>query len=112
MGKLELIRNKKLIGSKAFSIFFPKEDKKLKQKQDIGKQSDLVLVSSGTQTNTVTYLRVFTGWTVKKATAFYKEGFLPKVVVYNIDPLLTIEDKRVIDLIEDAESDGVIFKIY
>jgi hypothetical protein len=108
----ELKRLKRTMGAITFGLFFSNENKRLEQKQGIGKQLDLVLVTPGTQTNTVSSLRTFTGWTVKKSTAFYKEGGFPKVVIYNVDPSLVIENKSILYLIEDAESNGVIFKIY
>jgi hypothetical protein len=106
MKLIELKRFKKALGS-AFSIFFSSDAKKLAQKQGIGKQLDLVLVTPGTQTRTVFYLRNMTGWSVKKATAFFKEGDYPKVVTYNVNVTSTI----IID-INKAEVENIIFKIY
>jgi hypothetical protein len=101
MKHLELHRFKKAIGAITFGLFFPNENKRLEQKHGIGKQLDLVLVTPGTQTNTVTHLRLLTGWTVKKATAFFKEGDYPKVVTYNVNPDNYIE-------VPDAEKGGII----
>jgi hypothetical protein len=107
MKHLELHRFKKAIGKVTFGLFFPNENKKLNQKHGIGKQPDLVLVTPGTQTATVAYLRVLTGWTVKKATAFFKEGDYPKVVIYNVK-----KDDAMTDTMTDATNEGIIFKIY
>lgn len=124
MKHLELHRFKKTIGAMTFGLFFPNENKRLNQKHGIGKQLDLVLVTPGTQTNTVTHLRVLTGWTVKKATAFFKEGDYPKVVIYNVNPdtvVGSVDEKkkvgekiRTIDFYikEVALKDNVIFEIY
>lgn len=107
MRHLELHRFKKAVGKVAFGFFFPNENKKLNQKHGIGKQPDLVLVTPGTQTATVNYLRSLTGWTVKKATAFFKEGHYPKVVDYNYKA-----DSQAIKIIEDARKNNIIFEIY
>lgn len=116
MKHIELHRFKKALGA-AFSIFFPSDAKKLEQKHGIGKQPDLVLVTPGTQTDTVTHLRRLTGWTVKQATAFFKEGDYPKVVTYNVNPDMPIEvDGKIFTVpsyIAYAIKNGnVIFKIY
>jgi hypothetical protein len=108
----ELKRLKRTMGAITFGLFFSNENKRLEQKQGIGKQLDLVLVTPGTQTNTVSFLRTFTGWTVKKATAFFKEGAFPKVVIYNVDPSLEIENTPISKIIEEAEKKDIIFKIY
>ena len=121
MKHIELHRFKKALGV-AFGIFFPSDAKKLEQKHGIGKQLDLVLVTPGNQTNTVTHLRKLTGWTVKQATAFFKEGDYPKVVTYNInsDILITVSDETY-TIKEYITKDnakafpaagGIIFKIY
>jgi hypothetical protein len=107
MKHLELHRFKKAIGAITFGLFFPNESKRLDQKHGIGKQPDLVLVTPGTQTATVNYLRNLTGWTVKKATAFVKEGHYPKVVDYNYKA-----DSQAIKIIEAAKQNNVIFEIY
>jgi hypothetical protein len=107
MKHLQLHRFKKAVGKVAFGFFFPNENKKLNQKHGIGKQPDLVLVTPGTQTNTVTHLRALTGWTVKKATAFVKEGDYPKVVIFNVK-----ETEAISNRIEDALEEGIIFEIY
>ena len=88
MKHLELHRFKKAIGAITFGLFFPNENKRLEQKHGVGKQLDLVLVSvpEGKQTATVGYIKNLTGWTVKKATAFVKEGDYPKVVTYSVNP--------------------------
>jgi hypothetical protein len=129
MKLIELKRFKKALGS-AFSIFFSSDAKKLAQKQGIGKQLDLVLVTPGTQTATVTHLRKLTGWTVKQATAFFKEGEYPKVVIYNVNPKGRLnpdesKEKKVVEekaiekymdiefyILNVATKDNVIFKIY
>jgi hypothetical protein len=109
MRNLELRRFKKAIGKITFGLFFPNENKRLEQRQGIGKQLDLVLVfvPEGKQTATVGYIRKLTGWTVKKVTAFVKEGDFPKVVIYNVK-----KNGAMIDTISDAFNEGVIFKIY
>jgi hypothetical protein len=119
MKHLELHRFKKAIGAVTFGLFFPNENKKLDQKHGIGKQLDLVLVTPGTQTATVSHLRNITGWTVKKSTAFFKEGDYPKVVIYNINPSTVIEVGNKIFTIDSyiqnpgpTVSDNVIFEIY
>jgi len=106
MKHIELHRFKKALGA-AFSIFFPNDAKKLEQKHGIGKQLDLVLVTPGTQTATVDYIRKMTGWTVKKTTTFVKEGDYPKVVTYNVNVTREITDN-----INKAKGENVIFKIY
>lgn len=125
MKLIELKRFKKALGS-AFSIFFSSDAKKLEQKQGIGKQLDLVLVTPSKQTATVTHLRKLTGWTVKQATAFFKEGDFPKVVIYNVNPKgrLNPDESKEEKLVEEkymdiefyilnvATKDNVIFKIY
>ena len=107
MKHLELHRFKKAIGAITFGLFFPNENKRLDQKHGIGKQPDLVLVTPGTQTATVNYLRNMTGWSVKKATAFFKEGDYPKVVTYNVNVTSTITTS-----IDKAVADNIIFEIY
>ena len=109
MKHLELHRFKKAIGAITFGLFFPNENKRLNQKHGVGKQYDLVLVfvPEGKQTVTVNIIRLITGWTVKKATEFVKEGDYPKVVIYNLQWYDTLEDN-----ISDAFNEGVIFKIY
>lgn len=107
MKHLELHRFKRAIGAITFGIFFPNENKRLDQKHGIGKQLDLVLVTPGTQTKTVNYLRALTGWTVKKATAFFKEGDYPKVVIYNVN-VTSATTSHIIK----AEADNIIFEIY
>lgn len=106
MKNLELHRFKKSIGNLIFKIFFPNENKRLEQKHGIGKQPDLILVTPGTQTKTVNYLRDLTGWTVKKARAFYKEGEYPKVVDYNYKP-----NSEALITIENAMQENIIFEI-
>lgn len=106
MKRIELKRFKKALGT-AFSVFFSIDAKKLDQKHGVGKQPDLILVTPGTQTRTVTYLRNMTGWTVKKATAFVKEGHYPKVVTYNVNVTSTITSN-----IDNAETENIIFEIY
>jgi hypothetical protein len=120
MKHLELHRFKKAIGAITFGIFFPNENKRLEQKHGVGKQLDLVLVfvPEGKQTTTVSAIRNMTGWTVKKATAFVKEGDYPKVVTYNVNPSQTITIGNKIWTIESyIESsiknvDNIIFEIY
>jgi hypothetical protein len=124
MKHIELHRFKKALGV-AFGIFFPSDAKKLEQKHGIGKQLDLVLVTPGTQRDTVSHLRKLTGWTVKQATAFFKEGDYPKVVIYNVNPKGKLnpdesKEKKAIEKYMDIEfyienvatEDNVIFKIY
>lgn len=110
MKHLELHRFKKAIGAITFGLFFPNENKRLNQKHGIGKQYDLVLmhVPVGKQTATVAYIREFTGWTVKKATAFVKEGDYPKVIIYNFK--LRAEINR--DLAVIKNDDGIIIELY
>ena len=115
MKDLELHRFKKAIGAITFGIFFPNEDKRLQQKHGIGKQPDLVLITPGSQTKTVSFIKALTGWTVKKSTSFFKEGHYPKVVIYNVNPeqivtygglKLTIQQ-----IVEEAPNSGVTFEI-
>lgn len=110
MKHLELHRFKKIIGAITFGIFFPNENKRLEQRHGIGKQPDLILtfMPEGKQTKTITYVRYFTGWTVKKATAFVKEGDYPKVLIFNYKP--TGDDKFELKLTEALE-EGIIFEI-
>lgn len=110
MKHLELHRFKKAIGAATFGLFFPNENKRLNQKQGIGKQPDLVLVfvPEKKQTVAVTSLREITGWTVKKATTFVKEGEYPKVVIYNINSQIT---DAVTQTIKKAQTVGIIFEI-
>jgi hypothetical protein len=114
MKHLELHRFKKAIGAITFGLFFPNENKRLEQKHGVGKQVDLVLVTPGTQTQTAVYVRLFTGWTVKKSTAFVKEGDYPKVVTYNFKKdSLSIEDKLITEYFDSAkDKHNIIFDIY
>ncbi len=109
MKHLELHRLKKAIGAVTFGLFFPNENKKLDQRHGIGKQLDLVLVfvPAGKQTSTASTVRVMTGWTVKKSTAFVKEGDYPKVVIFNVK-----ETEAISNRIKDALEEGIIFEIY
>lgn len=112
MKHIELHRFKKVIGKITFGIFFPNENKRLEQRDGIGKQYDLVLVlvPSGKQTATRDYLVTITGWSQKKATDFIKEGHFPKVVLYNID---LAERTSLASLIVTMKNDnGVIMEIY
>jgi len=112
MKHLELHRFKKAIGTVTFGLFFPNEKKKLEQKDGIGKQYDLVLVSvpAGKQTAAVNYVRDLTLWTVKKATAFIKEGDYPKVIIYNIDSNFRTSALSYAKYIK--KEDGIIIEIY
>jgi hypothetical protein len=116
MKNLELRRFKKAIGAITFGLFFPNENRRLNQKQGIGKQPDLVLVfvPQGKQSVTVSYLRDLTGWTVKKATAFVKEGEYPKVVDFNLNTNPKSDYyQTVLKYQEELEvKHGVILKIY
>lgn len=116
MKDLELRRLKKVIGAITFGLFYPNENKKLNQKQGIGKQPDLVLVfvPEGKQTVTVNSIREITGWTVKKATAFVKEGEYPKVVDYNIDMSLQTPYIEKVKKYQEVlgNTHGVILKVY
>ena len=116
MKHLELHRFKKAIGKATFGLFFPNENKRLNQKHGIGgKQPDLMLVSVGTgkQTAAAGYLRDITGWTVKKSTAFVKEGDYPKVVIYNLKAEEAVRPGYSIkEIIEIASTNHVIFEIY
>ena len=109
MRHLELHQFKKAIGAVTFGLFFPNENKKLEQKHGVGKQTDLVLVSvpEGKQTATVGYIRTITGWTVKKTTAFVKEGDYPKVVIYNLQPTIDVSG-----IVIAEREDNIIFRIY
>ena len=109
MKHLELHRLRKRIGSITFGIFYPSENKKLDQKHGVGKQLDLVLVHVpvGKQTTTINSIRDITNWTVKKTTAFVKEGDFPKVVIYNVK-----KNDIIADTISDALNEGIIFEIY
>ena len=110
MKHLQLHRFKKVIGNTIFKLFFPNENKRLEQKHGIGKQYDLVLVSVpvGKQTATVSYIRDLTDWTVKKATAFVKEGDYPKVITYNFK----LRAEVVSYLAYIKEEDGIIIELY
>jgi hypothetical protein len=48
-----------------------------------------------------------TGWTVKKATTFFKEGDYPKVVTYNVNVTSTLTSH-----ITKAKEEKIIFEIY
>lgn len=110
MKHLQLHRLKKVIGNTIFKLFYPNENKKLDQKHGIGKQYDLVLVSVpvGKQTAAVGYIRIFTNWTVKKATAFVKEGDYPKVITYNFK----LTEGLVSYLAQIKEEEGIIIELY
>jgi hypothetical protein len=112
MKHIELHRFKRVIGKITFGIFFPNENKRLEQKDGVGKQYDLVLVfvPTGKQTATRDYLITLTGWTQKKATDFIKEGHFPKVAIYNISPAVRITANALIPTM--ASVDGVIMEIY
>ena len=119
MKHLELHRFKKAIGKVTFGLFFPNENKRLEQKHGVGKQLDLVLVDvpAGTQTQTVNYIRLFTNWTVKKSTAFVKEGDYPKVVIYNCNPNMPVgginSKSSLLEHIAGAKDKyKIIFEIY
>jgi hypothetical protein len=117
MKLLELHRFKKAIGAITFGLFFPNENKRLEQKQGIGKQPDFVLVHVpiGKQTLTVDFIRLVTGWSVKKATFFVKEGDFPKVIIYNVDLSIEIPTyKETLEvIIEKFKTDhNIIFDIY
>ena len=124
MKHLELHRLKKAIGAVTFGLFFPNENKRLDQKHGIGKQPDLVLVSfpEGKQTKTVNAVKKLTGWTVKKATAFVKEGDYPKVVTYNVNPKGLAEGETEEEggnqytieniVLELKNQENIIFEIY
>lgn len=116
MKHLELHRFKKAIGKVTFGLFFPNENKKLDQKHGVGKQVDLVLVfvPEGKQTVTVGEIRKITGWTVKKATAFVKEGDYPKVVIYNLKEEALLPTAGILkDYILKMETQhGLIFETY
>ena len=115
MRHLDLHRFKKTIGKVTFGIFFPNENKRLNQKHGVGKQPDLVLVSfpEGTQTQTIGVIRGMTGWTVKKATAFVKQGDYPKVVIYNVDPEMPVGEEATVSTIIESQriNHNVIFEI-
>lgn len=104
----ELSRFKKLIGSLSFNIFFSNENKILNKKQNIKKQSHLFLsfVPEGKQTQTVSFLRSLTGWSVRFATTFVKEKSYPKIVISNFE--LTETSSLII---ENANKAGIIFEI-
>lgn len=120
MKHLELHRFKKAIGAVTFGLFFPNENKKLNQKHGVGKQLDLVLVSvpEGKQTATVGHIRNLTNWTVKKATAFVKEGEYPKVIIYNVNPYTPVvlpgKTWSIQTYIASSAvtSDNIVFEIY
>jgi len=116
MKDLQLHRLKKTIGNTLFKLFYPNENKKFEQNHGVGKQSDLVLVSvpEGKQTQTVTAIRNMTGWTVKIATAFVKEGHYPKVVIYNVDPrfsIVSIEEYLSDYIVQLKNAHNIIFEI-
>lgn len=116
MKHLELHRFKKAIGAMTFGIFFPNENKRLEQKHGIGKQLDLVLVfvPEGKQTITVTEIRKITGWTVKKSTAFVKEGDYPKVVIYNVKEEALLSNVGILEdyILKKKTQHGIIFDTY
>lgn len=114
MKHLELHRFKKTIGAITFGLFFPNENKRLNKFHGKDKEEDLLLtfVPEGKQTVTVSYLRDITGWTVKKATAFVKQGDYPKVVIYNLRAVIGSDAETISDIIINAKDDnGVIFEI-
>ncbi len=110
MKHFQLQRLKRTIGAVIFGIFFPNENKKLEEKEGIGEQSDLVLVSvpPNRQTATADFIKTITGWTVKDSTAFVKEGEFPKVIIYNVKFL----DKKQLDAIKDANKLDIVIKTY
>jgi hypothetical protein len=116
MKHLELHRFKKAIGAVTFGLFFPNENKKLDQKHGVGKQSDLVLVfvPEGKQTVTAGEIRKITGWTVKKSTAFVKEGDYPKVVVYNAKQEALLLNVGILEayILKMKTQHEIIFEIY
>ena len=104
---------KKTLGKMTFGLFFPNENKRLAKtpvvetvEVETPKNLILVSVAAGKQTVAVTHLRTLTSWTVKKATAFIKEGEYPKVVISNSQ----ITDS-VTQVIAEAREVGVIFEI-
>lgn len=110
---------KKTLGKMTFGVFFPNENKRLTKTPtvtiapvvevlEVETLKDLILVSvvEGKQTVAVTHLRTLTGWTVKKATSFVKEGEYPKVVINNSQ----VTDS-VTQVIAEAKEVGVIFEI-
>ena len=64
-------------------------------------------VFTNKQTQTVTTLRDITGWTVKKATDFVKQGDFPKVIEYNIKSTKTSTGVSLATTIATAKSTGV-----
>ena len=109
MKRFELNNLKNALG-KSFSAFFPTLQKKATQVATATTpQKDLVLVSvfAGKQTQTVTILRTITGWTVKKATDFVKQGDYPKVIEYNIKSTKTSTGASLATTIATAKSTGV-----
>lgn len=104
------------IGKKIFKEFFPNENKRLNQKQGIGKQPDLVLVSvpSGKITQASTAVRTITGWSVKKSNDFIKKGTYPKVVIYDVkSDMMLNEELTLVYFIEGQKSThNIIFEIY
>jgi hypothetical protein len=109
MKRFELKNLKSALG-KSFSAFFPSLEKKATQLTTATTpQKDLVLVSVFTnkQTQTVTTLRDITGWTVKKATDFVKQGDFPKVIQYNIKSTKTSTGGSLATAIATAKSTGV-----
>lgn len=108
MKRFELNNLKSALG-KSFSAFFPSLEKKATQLATATTpQKDLVLVSVFTnrQTQTVSVLRVITGWSVKKATDFVKKGDFPKVIEYNIKSSLTSTGVSIVTTIATAKSAG------
>jgi hypothetical protein len=110
MKHFQLHRLKRTIGAVIFGIFFPNENKKLEEKDGIGKQSDLVLVSvpPNRQTAAAGFIRTITGWTVKDSTAFVKKGEFPKVIIYNVKFL----GKNQLSAIRDANILKIVIKTY
>lgn len=91
---------KKQLGEKAFRLMYPqytnvgtsKPVNKIVVKEPIhvnGLVFILLGVAEGKQTVTINFIRQITGWTVKNATAFVKEGEFPKVVT---DLIVTKEE--------------------
>lgn len=106
---------KKTLGKMTFGLFFPNENKRLAKTPvvetvEVETPKDLILVSvaDGRQTVAVNHLRTLTSWTVKKATAFIKEGEYPKIVISDFNPQIT---DSVTQVIAEAKEVGVIFEI-
>ena len=108
MNASDLNKMKKQMGKKSFNAFFPNSNNKRTPKAKTPKISNLLLVEvpEGKQTLASSFVKSFTGWTVKTSTAFVKEGGFPKVVISNVKV-----NNSLLEGIDEALVSNIIFVI-